>query len=164
MKTAASWKNVLCSTVTNSAVRHVPDWKGQALIKERKVLKLGELIIREVEWRGNALKRLPWYSDWRFWEIEVVRSSVKSAERYRKSAEADTKAVQRWMMYHIGRGSIKYIWRECLKQLTNLRMYGSIARLHRNVQTAKVQGQWGKVRFSDMKYLAVLRALPSCQD
>jgi len=28
-----------------------------------KMFSLGELIFRQVEWWGNALKRLPWYSD-----------------------------------------------------------------------------------------------------
>ena len=116
-----------------------------------------------MEWRSNALKRLPWYSDWHYWETDFVRSSVKSAERYRKSAYVDTKAVQRWTVYPIGRGSIKYIWWEWQKCLTNLRMYGSKSRICRNAYTAWMRWQWGKVKFVNMKYLGVLKALPSCQ-
>ena len=36
-----------------------------------------------MEWESNVLKRFPWYSDWQGWEIGFVKSSVKSAERYR---------------------------------------------------------------------------------
>jgi len=28
-------------------------------------MRFAELAIRQVEWRGNAPKRLRWYSDWR---------------------------------------------------------------------------------------------------
>ena len=74
-----------------------------------------------------------------------------------------TKAVQRWTVYPIGRGSIKYIWWEWQKCLTNLRMYGSKSRICRNAYTAWMRWQWGKVKFVNMKYLGVLKALPSCQ-
>lgn len=36
-------------------------------------------------------------------------------------------------MTPICRGSIKYLWLECLKRLTKLRMYGSIGGRYRNV-------------------------------
>lgn len=61
-----------------TAVRLVRRWKGGA---QRCFNQFCELIIREVEWRGNALKRLPWYSGMQ--RPNSVWSPVKSAERCR---------------------------------------------------------------------------------
>ena len=47
---------------------------------------IGELIIQKMEWRGNALKRLPWYSDWqckwKHWLSEARWSSAESSRKY----------------------------------------------------------------------------------
>lgn len=74
-----------------------------------------------------------------------------------------TKASQRWDVSPIGRGSIKYSWLECLRELTNLRMYGSKSLGHRNVSLRVFRSWCGRVRIVFMKYHVVLQAHPSQQ-
>ena len=74
----------------------------------------------------------------------TVWSPVKSAENDRKAQPSATKAAQRWAVSSIGRESIKYSWIEWVHKtigemnLTNLRMYGSITLVHRNVHATCV--------------------------
>lgn len=56
----------------------------------------------------------------------------KSYQIYCKSVKTNMKAVQRWMVYPIGRSSIKCRWWEWQKCLTNLRMYGYISLMYKS--------------------------------
>ena len=64
---------------------------------------------------------------------------MKSVESDRKALSNATKSAQRWAVSPIDRESIKYSWIEWVRKtigetnLTNLRMYGSITLMHRNV-------------------------------
>lgn len=112
-------------------MRLVRRWKGGA---QRCFNQFCELIIREVEWRGNALKRLPYKL--RYAAVLCNKDCGITLAKVGGNAPKRVmpwKVSQRWDMCMIRRRSINCLWSECHGWLTKSRMYGSKRRRSRNV-------------------------------
>ena len=128
-----------------------------------KATFLGELIIQRVEWRGNALKRPPWYSGRRSPKGWCLKPGEVGRELPKHGVMLMWKAAQRWVVRPICRGSIKYLWWVCRNWLTNLWSKGSKRSSTEMCHLTNLWGKCGGVKAFTMKHHTPLQAASSLQ-